>query len=206
MKANGEAIFICYSTPKDTRFWTATCPSAGLNPNTRIAARVPHSPGDDLSNQAGTRAGAAASLWRPSSLAVAGSPVIVPMAITTRSWSNCPKTSITWGKSPAPERFGPKRVRASRIGTGGLHGRTLAPSQGPVALANPQDSRGRKGAAGGGLRAPPGLCESGADAGERTLAGAAQRCQRQNQIRVEQRSPTDSDARTGARERRALAH
>ena len=75
-----------------------------------------------------------------------------------------------------------------QLEAGRLHGRAVAQSQAALELANPQNSRRRKGAAGGGLRARAGLFEPGTDAGKRTLAAAAQRCQRPNQIRLEQRS------------------
>ena len=40
--------------------------------------------------------------------------MIAPLGITSRSWNNCPKTSITWRRSPAPEKSGPKRARPGR--------------------------------------------------------------------------------------------
>ena len=103
--------------PKGTRSWTAgsTCPSAGLNPTTRSAASAAAFPRTRPSKPSrNSRWSCSNRYWPPNSLAVAGSPVIVPLAITSRSWNNCPKTSTTWRRSPAPAKSGPKRARPSR--------------------------------------------------------------------------------------------
>ena len=167
--------------PKATRFWTAgfTCPSAGLKPEFERAPRaVPYSPGNDLSNQAGTRAGAAqAALGKANCLAVTGSPVIAPSAITRRFWNNCPRTSTTWRRSPARAKSGSNRLALSeKFKTEGCTVEQLLKVKHSAQLANPQNIRRRKGPDRGCLCAGAGLLERGPDARKRTLAAAAQRC------------------------------
>src|SRR6266699_2154558 len=89
--------------------------------------------------------------------------------------------------------------------TGSGTGRGAGSNQKVIKLANPQSGRRRKGTDRGGLRAGAGLYERRTDCPKRTLAGAAQRCGREDQIRLEQRARKAGDARIGSGESSALA-